>query len=219
MTHTFPNLILKRGKFVTLWTKNAYPGHTHFEERTITVDGAEYRELSPMRSKLAAGIANGIGQIGFKEGSIVLYLGASHGYTPSFVSDIISRNGTVFAIDVAPRVVRDLYFLAEERTNIIPILEDCNHPERYAPLVTAVDVVYQDIAQRNQVEIFRKNLRFLKKGGFGILALKSRSIDVAKRPQAIYREVQAELERLGMIVDKRELDPHEKDHCLFIIKI
>ena len=67
------------------------------------------------------------------------------------------------------RVVRDLTFLAEERHNIIPLLEDANHPERYASLLTAVDVVYQDIAQRDQVAIFLKNLRFLKPGGRVVL--------------------------------------------------
>jgi fibrillarin-like pre-rRNA processing protein len=215
---TFPNILIKTGRHDTMWTKNAYPGLVHFEEERRIFDGVEYREFSPYRSKLAAAIANGIGQIGLREGSTVLYLGASHGYTPSFVADIVGKDGTIFAIDIAPRVVRDLYFLSEQRKNIIPLLDNCNHPENYAPLVTAVDIVYQDISQRNQVEIFVKNLRFLKKGGFGLLAVKARSIDVAKKPALIYKEVGEALEKVAMIVDKRELDPYEKDHCLFIIK-
>jgi fibrillarin-like pre-rRNA processing protein len=211
-------LIINKGRRPTLWTRNAYPGKTHFDEKTIFIEGQEYREFSPMRSKLAAALASGISQIGIKEGHIVLYLGASHGYTPSFVSDLVGTKGTIFALDVAPRVVRDLTFLAEERTNIIPLMEDCNHPEHYASLLPAADIVYQDIAQRNQLEIFLKNLRFLKPRSFGLLAIKSRSIDVTKHPRDVYKDVRRELERKVTIVDNRELDPYEKDHCLFVIK-
>ena len=50
-----------------------------------------------------------------KQNENILYLGASHGYTPSFVSDIVGNNGLVFCLDFAPRVVRDLYMICEER--------------------------------------------------------------------------------------------------------
>lgn len=212
---TFPN-ISNQGR--DLYTKNAYPGLVHFEERIQHIKGEEYREWSPFRSKLAAAIVNGISQIGMKEGSSVLYLGASHGYTPSFVSDIIGKDGTIFAIDIAPRVVRDLYFLSKQRRNIIPLLADCNHPETYESRITGCNILYQDIAQRNQVSIFLKNMPFLAKGGFGLLVIKPRSIDVTKRPSDIYKDVRAELEAKTTIVDYRVLDPFEKDHALFVIK-
>ncbi|MFH1917168.1 MAG: fibrillarin-like rRNA/tRNA 2'-O-methyltransferase [Nanoarchaeota archaeon] len=211
----FPN-IYRRGR--ELYTKNAYPGITHFDEKTITENSIEYREFSPFRSKLAAAIANNISQTGIKEGQVILYLGASHGYTSSFISDIIGKDGTIFAIDFAPRVVRDLYFLSKKRHNIIPFLEDCNHPERYAPRIMAAHMLYQDIAQRSQVQIFLKNLPFLSKGGFGLLAIKARSIDVTRKPKEIFREVRCELEKTTTIVDYKELDPFEKDHALFVIK-
>jgi fibrillarin-like pre-rRNA processing protein len=211
----FPNII-RQGR--ELWTKNAYPGLVHFEERTTLINGMEYREWSPFRSKLAASIMNGISQIGMKEGNIVLYLGASHGYTPSFVSDIIGKDGTIFAIDIAPRVVRDLYFVAKQRRNIIPLLADCNQPQTYASRITCSHIIYQDIAQRDQVSIFLKNMRFLYKGGFGLLVIKARSVDVTKRPADIFRHVRSELEKTTTIVDYRILDPFEKDHALFIIK-
>ena len=216
----FPNVFEDgQGRRRILATKNLIPGKKFFEERLIKKEGAEYREWDPTRSKLAAAIAKEISQIGFKEGDIVLYLGASHGYTPSFVSDMIGRDGFMFALDFAPVVVRDLVFLSEERENMAPILGDALHPESYNERVSDVDIVFQDIAQRDQVSIFVRNCKaFLKKGGFGLLAIKARSIDVSKKPKDIFREVRVELEKYMVIVDYRELAPFEKDHAFFVCK-
>ena len=63
-----------------------------------------------------------------------------------------------------------------------------------------------------------KNLVYLKKGGYGILAVKARSIDVTKKPKEVYKQVQEELEKHLNIIDYRVLDPFERDHCMFICK-
>jgi fibrillarin-like pre-rRNA processing protein len=176
-------------------------------------------EWDPRRSKLAAAIAKGISEIGIKEGNAVLYLGASSGTTASHVSDIVGKNGFVFALDSSPRMVRDLVFECERKMNMAPLLEDANHPERYESNVTKVDVVYQDISQRNQPEIFLKNCRaFLKKGGFGILAVKARSVDVTKKPAEIFEMARKELEKEMEIVDSRVLEPFEKAHIMFVCR-
>jgi fibrillarin-like pre-rRNA processing protein len=102
-----------------------------------------------------------------------------------------------------------------------PILADANHPEEYKNLITPqVDVVYQDISQRNQVAIFLKNCdAYLKKGGFGLLAIKARSIDVARKPWEIFKEVRRQLEQSNMtVVDYRDLEPFERDHAMFVCK-
>jgi len=76
-----------------------------------------------------------------------------------------------------------------------------------------------DIAQKNQAEIFLKNCKmFLKKGGFGLLALKARSVDVTRNPKIIFKEIREKLEKQMIIVDYRELDPYEKDHAFFVVK-
>jgi fibrillarin-like pre-rRNA processing protein len=211
----FPNIFID-GK--TLYTKSL-DKNKFFDERVANIKGVNYREWDAKRSKLAAGLLKGLSQIGFREGCVVLYLGASHGYTPSFVSDIVGKKGFIFAIDVAPEVARDLVSLAEQRKNIAPILANCNHPEDYKDLVVPADIVYQDIAQKNQVQIFLKNIdAYLKSGGFGLLALKSRSVDVTKKPRDIYKQVMKQLEEKISVVDYRVLDPYEKDHALFIVK-
>lgn len=216
----FPNIYSKKTRRgINLYTENLTPGIKYFDEDIIKDKGIEYRQWDARRSKLAAGILKGISQTGIKPGQTILYLGASHGYTPSFVSDIIGEKGFMFALDFAPRVVRDLVFVCEKRKNMTPVLGDANQPKTYAERILPVDIVFMDVAQKNQAEIFLKNCHmFLKSGGFGILAVKSRSIDITKKPRQIYQEVRAKLEKEITIVDYQILDPFEKDHCLFVVK-
>jgi len=202
-----------------LFTKSFAPGEKVYEERIVKENDKEYREWDPRRSKLAAAILNGIKQIGFKEGDVVLYLGAATGTTCSHVSDILAKKGFVFALDFAPRVVRELVFLCNERKNIAPILADANKPKEYIDRISEVDYIYQDIAQKNQAEIFLKNCRlFLKKEGFCFIAVKSRSIDVTKKPNVVFREVRDKLEKELTIVDYKKLEPFQRDHAVFLCK-
>ncbi len=202
-----------------IYTKSISPGKVFFEENLVKDLGEEYREFDPNRSKLAATITKGCPNVGIRKNDVILYLGASHGYTSLFVSDMVGKEGLVFGLDFAPRVVSDLVFLSEARNNIVPILADANHPESYADKVCQADIVYQDIAQRNQSEIFLKNCQmFLKKGGFGLLAVKARSIDVKRKSNEIFNEVRKILEKEMTIIDFRSLEPYEKDHCMIVVK-
>lgn len=207
-----------KGNRFSLLTKSLVPGKRVYGENLRREKGVEYREWDPNRSKLAAALMKGISQIGIKENDYVLYLGAASGTTPSHISDIIGKNGFIYAIDFAPRVVRDLTFLAEDRKNIAPMLADASKPETYYKNISEVDVIYQDIAQREQAEIFLSNFRFLKKDGFALLCVKARSVDVAMKPKQVFKEMREKLEKEVKIVDYRELDPFEKDHCIFVCK-
>lgn len=207
----------KRGK--ALLTRNLTPGKIVYDEKLINEDRIEYREWNASKSKLAAAILKGCQNIFIRKGTVVLYLGCASGTTVSHISDIVWKEGFIFALDFAPRVLREIVFVAEERKNIAPILADANKPESYADKISLVDVIYQDIAQKNQVEVFLKNIKmFLKKEGYAILAVKARSIDVTKNPKSIFSEVRKELEKELIIVDYRELSPFQKDHCMFITK-
>ena len=211
------------GRYVLL-TKNMTPGKIVYGEflfydKDENGNKVEYREWDPKRSKLGAALVKDVSQIGMKENDYILYLGCSTGTTVSHVSDIIGPNGLVFALDFAPRVLRDMVFVAEDRKNIAPIMADANKPETYSHLICEVDTVFMDIAQKNQAEIFIKNCKlFLKPGGFGLLALKARSVDVTRNPKDVFREIRAKLERELVIVDYRELAPFEMDHAFFVVK-
>ncbi|MBW2980409.1 fibrillarin-like rRNA/tRNA 2'-O-methyltransferase [Candidatus Woesearchaeota archaeon] len=207
------------GKRKLLLTRNLVPGKTIYDERTFRDDGVEYREWKPEKSKLAATILQGTPNTGIRVNDVVLYLGSSTGTTVSHVSDIIGKDGFIFALDHAPRVMRELVFVCEQRKNIAPILADGNKPEEYTDKICLADVLYQDIAQKNQVDIFLKNMDlFLKKEGYALLAVKARSIDVTKKPKQIFKQVKEQLEKQVIIIDYRELEPYQKDHCMFICK-
>jgi len=202
-----------------LFTINLAPGKKVYDETLIKDNGVEYRTWNPKKSKLAAAIMKGASQIGIKPGSIVLYLGCASGTTASHVSDIVGKQGFVFALDFAPRVMREMVFVCEARQNIMPIITDANNTESFEKHITIVDVVFQDIAQKSQAEIFLKNCRkFLKPEGFGLLSVKARSIDVAKKPKKVFEEIRKKLEKELIIVDYRTLEPFELDHCMFICK-
>lgn len=202
-----------------LYTKSILPGFAPFDEKLIRQSDGEYRELDPRRSKLGAAVAKGATNIGIRKNDVVLYLGISHGYTASFVSDMVGKEGIVFGVDPAPRVIRDAIFLSQKRTNIIPLLADANHPEEYIGKICQADIVFQDIAQRNQADIFINNCNiFLKPGGYGLLAVKARSIDIRRKPKDLFNEIRLQLEKIFTVIDFRILEPFEKDHCMIIVK-
>lgn len=201
------------------YTKSFAPGTHVYGERIVKDNNEEFREINSRKSKLGAALIKGISQIGIKPGSIVLYLGSSTGTTISHVSDIIGKEGFVFGLDFAPRVMRELIFVCKKRSNIAPILASASQPKTYLDRVCLADVIYQDIAQKDQLNIFLKNCNlFLKKGGFAMLFVKARSIDVSKKPKAIFSQIRNDLEKSITIVDYKELDPLEKDHCVFVCK-
>jgi len=123
-----------RGKDDALLTRNTVPGESVYNEKRVTVEGKdatdkiEYRVWNPFRSKIAAGIVGGVGDIFMKPGSKVLYLGGASGTTCSHVSDLVGPEGAVYAVEFSKRVGRDLVNMAKKRTNVIPIIEDARHP-------------------------------------------------------------------------------------------
>ena len=202
-----------------LYTINLVPGKQVYGERLISENGIEYREWDVFKSKIASSILKGSPNIFIRKNDVVLYLGSASGTTVSHVSDIVGTEGLIFAVDIAPRVMRDLIFLSYQRKNIVPILADSNKTDLLKERVCTVDVLYQDVAQKNQVEIFLKNADlFLKNGGYALLAVKARSIDVTKNPRQIFREVKERLEKEMIIIDQRDLEPFQKDHSMFICK-
>ena len=204
-------LIKQDGKFYFLSTK------TYFAERTRKIKEKNCREWDPLRSKLAAALVKGVKSVEINKETEILYLGAAHGYTPSFMSQAARK---VFAIEFAPRVARELVMLASNRRNVLPILADANDPASYFHLLGPVDVVYQDIAQRNQAEIFAKNCRmFLKKKGTAMIAVKAKSIDATAKTSKTVSEVKKRLEQDFRIIDYRNLEPFQKDHAFFVCSL
>lgn len=179
--------------------------------KIIKIGSDEYRTWDPYHSKLAALIIKGA-SIPLKKDSSVLYLGAANGTTVSHVSDIVS-GGTVFAVEFSPRAMKDLIRTSAPRMNLIPILADARDPGSYTNMVTEVDFIYQDVAQREQAEIAIRNAEvFLKKGGCLVLIIKSRSIDSAKDANEVSRNEVRKLRELFKLDENIDLEPFHSDH-------
>ncbi len=139
-------------------------------------------------SKLKAIMKNR--EVPIEKGNKVLYLGASHGVTAEIISKRVGEEGFVFCLDISHEVMRSLLPFCEKHENTCPLLFDASKPEEYENRVTEVDMIYQDLAQKNQVEIFKKNAeKFLKKHGKFILIIKTQSIDSIKEPSEVLKTV------------------------------
>jgi fibrillarin-like pre-rRNA processing protein len=171
------------------------------------------RVWDPYRSKLAAMYYLGTGPE-LEPDQVVLYLGAANGTTVSHVADYTV---TVYAVEYAPRPMQDLLEVARRRKNIVPIMADATRPMEYAPLMESVDLVYQDVAQPEQVSIALKNSIFLKPGGKLVLMLKTRSIDVSRSPPDVLAEAKEGLLAGGLQVEETIwLTPYHQDHAALI---
>ena len=201
-----------------LYTENLVPGVAVYGERLVAERGVEFRAWNPRRSKLAALLRKGVGTFPFGRRTDVLYLGAAQGTTVSHVSDICV-DGTIYAVEISRRAFQKLLALAERRHNVMPILGDADAPGGYARMLAPVDVLYQDVAQRDQVGIFAKNLPFLRPGGLGLLMVKARSADVAAEPARVYAAARRALEAAGLdVLQAVPLDPYEADHAALLVE-
>ncbi|MGQ0535835.1 MAG: fibrillarin-like rRNA/tRNA 2'-O-methyltransferase [Methanobacteriota archaeon] len=201
-----------------LATKNLVPGVRVYREDLIRTPGGEFRGWNPLRSKLAAAILNKHRTVPLREDSRVLYLGASTGTTPSHVSDIVTK-GRLYAVEVAPGSFRKLLALSARRPNMVPILADGARPALWRRLVGAVDVLYQDVAQRDQVGMFLGAAREFRPA-HGILMLKAKSVDVARPAKEVFEETVRRLEAEDGVDVERVVDlhPFEREHAALLVR-
>ncbi|HWG91001.1 MAG TPA: fibrillarin-like rRNA/tRNA 2'-O-methyltransferase [Candidatus Thermoplasmatota archaeon] len=216
MKEMFPGVLLLEDNRIA--TPNLVPGVRVYDEDLFQAGGREYRAWNPTRSKLGAYLLKGARKFPVTPQSKVLYLGAANGTTVSHVSDIVTR-GFCTAVEFSPRSFRDLIGVAEKRQNLIPVLADAWRPDQYARLAPSPDLVFQDIAQRQQSAIFAKNLNHFKPQ-WGLIAIKARSVDVAANPRDVYEAVVREVEAATpyRVEDVVDLGPFEKDHAAALFK-
>ncbi|MGI0041631.1 MAG: fibrillarin-like rRNA/tRNA 2'-O-methyltransferase, partial [Nitrosopumilaceae archaeon] len=81
------------------------------------------------------------------------------------------------------------------------------------------DVVYVDIAQPDQTEIAILNCKtYLKKDGYMMLVIKTRSIDVTKEPNQIIHSEMKKLDPAFEVIQRIDLFPYDKDHAIIVAK-
>ena len=213
----FEGIFLINKKIATI---NLVPGYRSANEELVKVANIEYRIWDPYTSKPCAAFKKGLKIFPLRKKFKILYLGIASGKTASFFSDIIGREGIIYGVEISERVLRELMFHAEKRGNIVPILADARLPEKYEDIVLEkVDLVYEDVASSDQIEIMIRNAqKFLKPKHFAMIAIKSQSIDVVRPARQVYRECLKKLEKHFEILDKVELDPYEKFHLFVVMK-
>lgn len=202
----------------SLYTLSTNPGVRVYGERLVSYKDDEYREWPPGRSKLSAYLTLNGEFFPFKKNSKVLYLGASGGTTASHIADIC-YDGSIVCVEFSPRMFRDLVTVCEGRKNMMPVLGDAMRPEDYMFASEGSDVVYQDIAQKEQVKIIVENM---KKSGAkqGMVAIKSRSEDVTANPKDIFERSEKYLRSEGYkILENKSLEPFEKDHSMIVFEV
>ena len=210
------NIFYKDGEIAT---KNLTPGIKVYDEKLIQEADDEYRIWNPRRSKLSAALLNGLEGLDLKNDSKVLYLGASTGTTVSHISDICDE-GLIYAVEFSPVSMKKLVRLSQRRNNIAPILADATKPKYYLNKVEKTDLVYCDVAQEKQSELFMDNMNlFLKEDGLGLITIKARSIDVIQKPKKIFKDEAKKIKENGYsILEKIKLEPYEKDHIAFLVE-
>ncbi len=213
---------VERGEKKILATKNLTPGVTYYKENLYKTNKGELREWIPYKSKLAASILKGLDIEFMNKTRRILYLGVSTGTTVSHVSDIVSNEGVIYGVEIAPRVMLEFMSrVISNRDNIIPLFFDARIPGEYKDFIDyPVDLIYCDVAQPDQTRIAILNSQeFLKKGGYILYAIKARSIDASKDPKIIYKEESATMKEEGFeIIKIIGLEPYERDHAMILAK-
>lgn len=227
--HKHAGIFIARGKEDLLVTKNMAPGESVYGEKRVSVEEpsteegvpatkVEYRVWNPFRSKLAAGVMGGLDELFIAPGKKVLYLGAASGTSVSHVSDVVGPEGVVYAVEFSHRPGRELITMAKKRPNVVPIIEDARHPQKYRMLLGMVDCVFADVAQPDQARIIALNSHmFLKDQGGVVISIKANCIDSTVDAETVFaREVQKLREERIKPLEQLTLEPYERDHCIVI---
>ncbi|WP_224268974.1 fibrillarin-like rRNA/tRNA 2'-O-methyltransferase [Haloprofundus salinisoli] len=193
--------------------RRSFDGRERLATRGETVYGeptdGEWRLWDAGRSKLGAMLELEM-ETGLAGDESVLYLGAASGTTVSHVADFA---GPTYAVEFAPRPVRDLVDVAEDRDNLFPLLKDARKPETYAHAVEAdLDVIVQDVATRGQADVAVRNRQFLTDDGRLLMAVKARSEDVTSDPDEVFDGVVSRLEDAYEVLETKRLDRFHSDH-------
>ncbi len=205
----------------SLWSRNAVKGVSLRGERLKRDGRKEWRQWNPRSSKLGAALikASEIGLLP-EPGSMCLYLGSGHGTTISHLHDHMcgAKNhlgGTIVAVDISYRCIRDMIRLSKARPGIVPVMADCRHTEHITPFISKkVQWVFQDVSQSGQVEMFIETCHhFLTPNGTGLLSLKSAS---ERDTQGAFDYAEKSLKNAGFtLVERINLAGWEDQHVLF----
>tara|TARA_A100001388_G_scaffold276698_1_gene265168 strand:+ start:17805 stop:18506 length:702 start_codon:yes stop_codon:yes gene_type:complete len=215
----------------TLWSRNSTRGKSVGGERRKRDGKIEWRRWDPFRSKVAAALlmtSQKASELLPGPGDTCLYLGASSGTTVSHIHDMVCgsnnhHNGQIIAVEISPRMMRDLSSLAEDRSGLIPILNDARETQSYAPVMREkAHWIHQDLSIADQAENFISiATSTLKNGGIGLLSLKAASErqfegdDQSRFSRAEKLIEESELE----LIEKIDISQYQEQHMVFFVRL
>ena len=215
----------------TLWSRNSTRGKSVGGERRKRDGKIEWRRWDPFRSKVAAALlmtSQKASELLPSPGDTCLYLGASSGTTVSHIHDMVCgsnnhHNGQIIAVEISPRMMRDLSSLAEDRSGLIPILNDARETQSYAPAMREkAHWIHQDLSIADQAENFISiATSTLKNGGIGLLSLKAASErqfegdDQSRFSRAEKLIEESELE----LIEKIDISQYQEQHMVFFVRL
>ena len=169
---------------------------------------------NPYHSKLSAYLIAGGKNWPFKKNSKILYLGSAEGNTISYLSEICKTN-SITAVEISSVAMAELLVLAKKKENIIPCLSDAHFPEKYRVQANNPEIIYQDIAQNDQVDIFIRNCEYYKpKHAF--LMLKTQSM--AKQYDDIFKKTEKKLNKIFKKVESININKWAKGHSAYYME-
>ena len=221
--------IRKEGR--TLWSRNANKGSSVRGERRKREGRVEWRRWDPYRSKVAAALlmtSNDPSNLIPRPGDTCLYLGASSGTTVSHIHDMVCgsgnhHNGQIIAVEISPRMMRELGSLAEDRSGLVPVLSDARETWSYTTMMREkANWIHQDLSIADQAENFIKIARStLQAGGIGLFSLKAASErhsegdDQSRFSSAEKLLKESELE----LVERIDISKFQDQHVVFVVKL
>ena len=217
--------VRKEGR--TLWTRNAVKGISVRGERRKRDGRIEWRRWDPTRSKVAAAILRTRVEPSSllpTPGSTCLYLGASSGGTVSHIHDFVCgadnhHGGQLVAVEISPRMVRDLVKLSDMRPGLVPVLGDARKPEQVAAFIRGkANWIHQDLSIADQAETFVKMATsFLSPGGIGLLSLKAASERSSEGDDnSRFQKAERILRESDLVLQERiDLTGLEEQHVVF----
>ena len=169
---------------------------------------------NPYHSKLSAYLVAGGKNWPFVKNSKILYLGSAEGNTINYLSEIC-RSNSITAIEISPVAMAELLVLARKKDNIIPCLCDAHFPEKYRVQANNPEIIYQDIAQNDQVDIFIRNCEYFKpKQAF--LMLKTQSM--AKKDIDVFKTTEKRLNKIFGRVECVNISKWAKGHSAYFME-
>ncbi len=220
--------VMRQGR--GLWTRNAVKGERVRDERLRKDGKIEWRSWNPRSSKLGAAIIRTSEDPEIllpSPGSNVLYIGAGHGTTISHLHDHLCgvenhHGGTIVAVDLSSRCMRDLISLAEKRPGLIPVLADARKLDDYSVfLPNRVPWILQDVSQAGQVELMLNVCeRFLDSEGIALLSLKAASERWTDGgDKARFSDAEAQISQSKMtLMERIDLRGLEEQHVMYVLR-